>query len=795
MDPAPANQHPPPVAEENAADRHPSPAEAAIAALTDLVWDGKDPGEPLESLAARCVTDSAGMDSPDKVLQRVRDRLTHRILAHDKALSELRRFIVNHTVLRARLHGNARDKKREFAKYKDFSQPLRQITHAQLLVLERGERKKCLDVKADVDDDGALKLLNERLIKSTVPVIRFQMESLVAELYHQEIRPKILKEIREQGDSQAEDHVRTACEKQLEALLRLPILRGKKILVVESGRDSGYCAVVVDPHGMPLRSTHFTFLKPAEAAPVPASATPTAIPAEAEATPVVNPAKDAPITSSTAADTAPVAAAPIVATAAPAPTQTVTAAPTHGPEVLLSLIKEFSPALVAVSKGAENQDIFVFLRGFLSKHEKMPPVNWVHAYGAAFDVSVKSWQPEFPQLSLDEVRCIAVARRLLDPADELGRLPFTCLRLHPLQEEVDAAELAPRLRKLFEAFVATRPIDLNAVSFGTLRFAAGLGDELAKAIAVQRRKLGGRFKTRQELLHVKGIDEALLHQICRQIRLSGGSQPLDQSALLPDNYELIRRIAEHLQKDFSSLIRKPGLLREVDLERFATPTFPTPLIRKLLDELTAPPPPDSRYDYDILSLGVIATPQDLKEGLLLKGRVTSLTEYGAFVDVGISQDGLVHKTQMAGQVVHDPTRYWQLGQVVNVKVLKVDADSARVHLTAKVPQDRLRHESPADAAATPPAHDRRPPRNKERAGQTRSRPDGPGSAPRRDFSNRPPRPRDSEAYPRAAAGRPTRPHDSGARSRDRGPRAEKPKQNVFGTLGAQFKVILNKGDL
>lgn len=761
MDPAHANLPSPPVAEESAVDRRPSPAEAAIAALTDLVWDGKDPGEPLESLAARCVTDSAGMDSPDKVLQRVRDRLTHRILAHDKALGELRRFIVNHTVLRARLHSNARDKKREFAKYKDFSQPLRQITHAQLLVLERGERKKCLDVKADVDDDGALKLLNERLIKSTVPVIRFQMESLVAELYHQEIRPKILKELRQQGDSQAEDHVRTACEKQLEALLRLPILRGKKILAVESGSDSGYCAVMVDPHGMPLRSTRFTFLKPAEA--------PLAAP-----------------------DTAPVATAPVVATEAPAPTQIVPAAPTHGPEVLLSLIKEFSPALVAVSKGAENQDIFVFLRGFLSKYEKMPPVNWVHAYGAAFDVSVKSWQPEFPQLSCDEIRCIAVARRLLDPADELGRLPFTSLRLHPLQEEVDAAELAPRLRKLFEAFVATRPIDLNAVSFGTLRFVAGIGDELAKAIAAQRRKLGGRFRTRQELLHVKGIDEALLRQICQQIRLSGGSQPLDQSALLPDNYELIRRIAEHLQKDFGSLIRKPGLLREVDLERFATPTLPTPLIRKLLDELTAPPPRDSRYDYDILSPGAIATPQDLKEGVVLKGRVTSLTEYGAFVDMGISQDGLVHKTQMAGQVVHDPTRYWQLGQVVNVKVLKVDTDTARVHLTAKVPQDRPRHESPADAAATLSAYERKPLRGKARNGPTRPGQDGLGRAPRRDFSDRPPRPRDSAAHPRASEGRPKRPHDPGARSRDRGPRVEKPKQNVFGTLGSQFKAILNK---
>jgi uncharacterized protein len=409
---------------------------------------------------------------------------------------------------------------------------------------------------------------------------------------------------------------------------------------------------------------------------------------------------------------------------------------------LAALIEANRPDAIAVGNGTGGRETESFVRELLRNrgdNDGSPFVVQVNEAGASVYSASKQARAEFPKLDVTVRGAISIARRLQDPLAELVKIDPKAIGVGQYQHDVHQPLLQRKLGEVVESSVNRVGVDLNTASAALLSYVAGIGPALAKKI-VAYRESQGIFRSREQLLQVSGLGPRAFQQAAGFLRIRQGEHPLDASAVHPERYELVEKMAADLGCGLAELLGNAALADRVELQRYIGDGVGEPTLRDIVDELKRPgrDPRDTfeppRFRDDVNGL------EDLKAGMSLEGVVTNVTAFGAFVDVGVHQDGLVHVSQLADRFVKDPKDVVRVGDKLTVRVLEVDVERKRIGLSARSEQSSGGDNQgrPAHDAAQPPAESRRERSRRGKPPQRRAKSSsGPKSEPKGRFSNNP----------------------------------------------------------
>jgi uncharacterized protein len=355
---------------------------------------------------------------------------------------------------------------------------------------------------------------------------------------------------------------------------------------------------------------------------------------------------------------------------------------------LRGLCRKYRPHAIAVGNGTHGRETEAFVRELLAAegggngNGSTPFCVSVSEAGASVYSASEIAREEFPDLDLTVRGAISIARRLQDPLAELVKVDPKSIGVGQYQHDVDQSALARKLDEVVESCVNQVGVEVNTASAPLLARVAGLGPSLSKKI-VAHRDARGAFESRKQLLDVAGLGPRAFEQCAGFLRIQGAKNPLDASAVHPERYALVARMASDLGVPVAALPANAALLQKLDVKRYHSAEVGEYTLRDILGELQKPgrdprasfAPPRFRDDVQKL--------EDLKEGMQLEGVVTNVTAFGAFVDIGVHQDGLVHVSQLADRFVKSPSDVVKVGDRLNVRVLTVDLARRRISLSAK----------------------------------------------------------------------------------------------------------------
>jgi uncharacterized protein len=375
---------------------------------------------------------------------------------------------------------------------------------------------------------------------------------------------------------------------------------------------------------------------------------------------------------------------------------------------LLALIAKHGVDLIAIGNGTasrESERLVAEVLKRLPKGVKAPTKVIVSEAGASVYSASELAAKEFPDLDVSLRGAVSIARRLQDPLAELVKVPPQSIGVGQYQHDVDQRQLAKTLEAVVEDAVNAVGVDLNTASAPLLAHVAGLGPSLAQAI-VTHRDQAGAFPSRAALKKVAGLGPKAFQQCAGFLRVQGGKEPLDASAVHPEAYGVARQIVAACGRDLRAVMGDAEVLKRLNAADFVTEDFGLPTVRDILSELEKPGR-DPRPGFVTASFADgIEDIKDLRPGMSLEGTVTNVAAFGAFVDIGVHQDGLVHVSQLADRFVKDPHEVVKAGDVVRVRVTEVDVPRKRIGLTMR--KDNAPSDRPAREAA---------PKGKPRAAQ------------------------------------------------------------------------------
>ena len=350
-----------------------------------------------------------------------------------------------------------------------------------------------------------------------------------------------------------------------------------------------------------------------------------------------------------------------------------------------SLCKQHQIEAVAVGNGTAGRETETFLKAALAKDSIQ--IVMVNESGASVYSASKVAREEFPDLDLTVRGAVSIGRRLMDPLAELVKIDPKSIGVGQYQHDVDQGALKQTLDDVVMSCVNSVGVDLNRASAQLLTYVSGLNAGIAKNI-IAHREANGPFKNRQELLKVARLGPKAFEQSAGFLRIMDGENPLDASAVHPESYDIVATMAEDLDTSVSAMMKQSDWHNQIDLNQYVTAKVGIPTLTDILEEL-AKPGRDPRDTFEAFSFtDGIDKISDLRPGMLLPGIVTNITAFGAFVDIGVHQDGLVHISQMANRFVKNPADIVKVQQQVNVTVLEIDLDRNRISLSMKTAPDK-----------------------------------------------------------------------------------------------------------
>jgi uncharacterized protein len=343
------------------------------------------------------------------------------------------------------------------------------------------------------------------------------------------------------------------------------------------------------------------------------------------------------------------------------------------------LMAQYQIDAIAIGNGTAGRETEEFVQSLnLGK-----PIFMVSEQGASIYSASDVAREEFPDRDVTVRGAVSIGRRLMDPLAELVKIDPKSIGVGQYQHDVDQGDLKSSLDTIVESCVNQVGVSLNTASAYLLRYVSGLGPQLAGNIVAYRAE-NGAFTSRDQLKKVPRLGAKAFEQCAGFLRIEGGKNPLDNSAVHPERYALVQQMAADLGSTIGDLIRKPDTQKQIPLDRYVSDATGLPTLRDILAELEKPgrDPREqlSVFEYD----SRVRSVDDLHEGMVLPGVVTNITAFGAFVDIGVKQDGLVHISQMANHYVSDPKTVVNVHQKVRVKVLEVDKARKRVALSMKI---------------------------------------------------------------------------------------------------------------
>jgi uncharacterized protein len=347
--------------------------------------------------------------------------------------------------------------------------------------------------------------------------------------------------------------------------------------------------------------------------------------------------------------------------------------------VLRELVGKYGIEAVAVGNGTGGREALAFVKSLALPGVLSVPVS---ESGASVYSASEEARREFPDLDLTVRGAVSIARRLVDPLSELVKVDPRSIGVGQYQHDVDQKELRARLDDVVSSCVNAVGVDLNTASEALLSYISGLSRRLAEAI-VKHRQRNGAFASRTELRDLPGMGAKTFQQSAGFLRISGGPYPLDASAVHPERYNLVERMARDAGCGLGELMADEARRARINLQEYMDDQVGLPTLNDIMAEL-AKPGRDPREDFEEFSFSEdVHVLEDVKPGMRLPGIVTNITKFGAFVDLGVHQDGLIHISQLADRFVSDPGEVVHLGQPLTVKVIEVDLGRRRIALSLK----------------------------------------------------------------------------------------------------------------
>ena len=350
---------------------------------------------------------------------------------------------------------------------------------------------------------------------------------------------------------------------------------------------------------------------------------------------------------------------------------------------LLALVARFTPELIAIGNGTASRETETLVRDTLREHGlTTPQVVVVSEAGASVYSASDVARDELPDLDVSLRGAVSIARRLQDPLAELVKIDPKAIGVGQYQHDVNQHHLKKRLDEIVESCVNRVGVEVNTASVSLLSYVAGIGPTLAANI-VRTRDMAGGFRSRRDLTDVPRLGAKAFEQAAGFLRVRGGAHPLDATAVHPERYALVERIARDLEVPLGELLQNEAAVERIDVARYVADGVGLPTLQDILLELRRPGRDPREHFVPPAFRDDVTSPRDLSEGMVLEGVVTNIVAFGAFVDIGVHQDGLVHVSQLADRFVRDPNDIVKVGQKVKVTVVAVDLERNRIALTMK----------------------------------------------------------------------------------------------------------------
>ena len=384
---------------------------------------------------------------------------------------------------------------------------------------------------------------------------------------------------------------------------------------------------------------------------------------------------------------------------------------------IFQLIKQHNVELIAIGNGTASRETERFAKDVIKEiKEHKPQTVVVSEAGASVYSASELAAQEFPDLDVSLRGAVSIARRLQDPLAELVKIEPKAIGVGQYQHDVNQSQLARKLDAVVEDCVNAVGVDLNTASVPLLARVAGMTKTIAQNIVTYRDE-NGRFDSREQLKKVPRLGPKAFEQCAGFMRIAAGDNPLDASGVHPEAYPVVEKILQATEQSIQDLMGNAGLVRQLDAKQFTDEQFGLPTVQDIFKELEKPGrDPRGEFKTATFAEGVEEI-TDLKAGMILEGTVTNVTNFGAFVDIGVHQDGLVHISSLSDKFVEDPHQVVKTGDVVKVKVLEVDVARRRIALTMRLDESAVKNEGKSDRtlSAKPRSDHARPDRSNPRA--------------------------------------------------------------------------------
>lgn len=582
--------------------------------------------EPLEKLAEDYVNKEKGVETVKDALDGAKDILAEAV--SDEAA--YRSWIRKRTMQKGTLISTAKDEKQEsvYEMYYEFEEALSKLAGHRILALNRGEKEKFLTVKVEAPQDDILRYLEKQIIRTDNPYTTPVLQEVAEDSYKRLIAPAIEREIRSELTEKAEDGAIEVFGKNLEQLLMQPPITGRTVLGWDPAFRTGCKLAVVDPTGKVIGTT------------------------------VIYP-------------TAPTTPKKIQASK----------------DLLKKIIPKYHVSLISVGNGTASRESEQFIVELLKEIPEKVEYIIVNEAGASVYSASKLASEEFPNFDVGQRSAASIARRLQDPLAELVKIDPKSIGVGQYQHDMNQKKLSEALSGVVEGCVNKVGVDLNTASAPLLSYISGISSAIAKNIVVYREE-NGKFTNRKQLLKVTKLGPKAFEQCAGFMRIQDGDNPLDATSVHPESYAAAEELLK--KQGFSVDDIKGGKLTGLSLtirdkKRLAEELGIGEItLEDIVKELEKPGrDPRDEMPKPILRTDVLEM-KDLTEGMVLKGTVRNVIDFGAFVDIGVHQDGLVHISELSDKkFVKHPLEVVSVGDIVDVKVLSVDLKKKRIQLTMK----------------------------------------------------------------------------------------------------------------
>ena len=560
--------------------------------------------------------------TPEDAIAGARDIIAEWVNEDTTARNSLRELYKNTAILNSKVVTKKKEEGHKYLDYFEYSEELKKCPGHRLLAMLRAEQEGILRVSIDVDNELAVKILDKIFVKNNLKNdSTAQVSSAIEDSFKRLLSPSIETEFFNSSKDKADKEAIMVFSENLRQLLLASPLGPKATLAIDPGFRTGCKVVCLDEQGSLINNT----------------------------------------------------------TIYPHPPQNQIK---ESSEAIKKLIKQNKIKAIAIGTGTAGRETESFIKSVLEGYEGIE-LYMVNESGASIYSASEAAREEFPELDLTVRGAISIGRRLMDPLAELVKIDAKSIGVGQYQHDVDQENLKDSLDQTVSLAVNMVGVNLNTSSRHLLRYVSGIGNKIAEAI-IRYRQDNGPFKSRKELMKVKGLGAKVFEQSAGFLRIPGAKNPLDNSAVHPESYKLVDKMAKDISKPVDELIKSDEVRKQIDIKKYINDKVGLPTLEDIMNELKKPGL-DPRGKAEVFSFAeFVKDIDDLAVDMRLPGVITNLTKFGAFVNIGIKENGLLHISQISSsRFIKDPAEVLKLDQKVMVRITNIDKERKRIQLSMK----------------------------------------------------------------------------------------------------------------